>query len=103
MDQNAPPARDHGIAGMIALDVFLMLATAGLLVFAVLWQRSDGDFFGDEERQWPVLAPAFSADDLSAEPTKVWLTNGGTLANQRYSPLDADRHRQRRRTSRASG
>ena len=57
--------------------------------FAVLWQRSDGDLFGDDERQWPALAPAFSADDLSAEPTNVWLTNGGSLANQRYSPLDA--------------
>ena len=33
-------------------------------------------------------APAFSADDLTAEPEDAWLTNGGTLMNQRYSPLD---------------
>jgi quinohemoprotein ethanol dehydrogenase len=33
-------------------------------------------------------APAFSADDLTAEPTDRWITNGGTLSNQRYSPLD---------------
>ena len=33
-------------------------------------------------------APAFSADDLNAEPTERWITNGGSLANQRYSPLD---------------
>ena len=33
-------------------------------------------------------APAFSADDLSEEPKDGWLTNGGTLMNQRYSPLD---------------
>jgi quinohemoprotein ethanol dehydrogenase len=33
-------------------------------------------------------APAFSADDLSEEPKEAWLTNGGTLSNQRYSPLD---------------
>jgi quinohemoprotein ethanol dehydrogenase len=33
-------------------------------------------------------APAFSADDLTAEPTDHWITNGGTLSNQRYSPLD---------------
>jgi quinohemoprotein ethanol dehydrogenase len=32
--------------------------------------------------------PALSADDLTKEPTDVWLTNGGTLANQRFSPLD---------------
>jgi alcohol dehydrogenase (cytochrome c) len=34
-------------------------------------------------------APSFSAAQLSALPTTGWLTNGGTLANQRYSPLDA--------------
>ena len=33
-------------------------------------------------------APAFSADELTAEPKDAWLTNGGTLSNQRYSPLD---------------
>lgn len=33
-------------------------------------------------------APAFSADDLLEEPKDAWLTNGGTLMNQRYSPLD---------------
>jgi alcohol dehydrogenase (cytochrome c) len=33
-------------------------------------------------------APAFSAEELQEEPTEAWLTNGGTLRNQRYSPLD---------------
>ena len=33
-------------------------------------------------------APAFSADELLEEPKDAWLTNGGTLLNQRYSPLD---------------
>ena len=33
-------------------------------------------------------APAFSAEQLLEEPTEAWLTNGGTLMNQRYSPLD---------------
>jgi len=32
-------------------------------------------------------APAFSAAALSAPPTDGWFTNGGNLANQRYSPL----------------
>lgn len=32
-------------------------------------------------------APAFAARDLAALPTTGWLTNGGNLANQRYSPL----------------
>jgi quinohemoprotein ethanol dehydrogenase len=33
-------------------------------------------------------APAFSADDLAAMPTDSWITNGGSLSNERYSPLD---------------
>jgi quinohemoprotein ethanol dehydrogenase len=33
------------------------------------------------------LAPAFSAAELVAHPTTGWLTNGGNLFNQRYSPL----------------
>ena len=32
-------------------------------------------------------APAFSIDDLAADPTDNWITNGGSLSNQRYSPL----------------
>jgi alcohol dehydrogenase (cytochrome c) len=33
------------------------------------------------------LAPAFSAKELTALPVASWLTNGGNLLNQRYSPL----------------
>ena len=32
--------------------------------------------------------PAFSADDLTTLPEQNWITNGGTVFNQRYSPLD---------------
>lgn len=32
-------------------------------------------------------APAFKVKDLTTLPTNNWITNGGTLANQRYSPL----------------
>jgi alcohol dehydrogenase (cytochrome c) len=35
-----------------------------------------------------VTAPAFSGDDLTALPTDGWITNGGNVYNQRYSPLD---------------
>jgi quinohemoprotein ethanol dehydrogenase len=34
------------------------------------------------------VAPAFTAAQLSALPEENWLTNGGSLANQRYSPLN---------------
>src|SRR3954452_8015525 len=33
-------------------------------------------------------APAFSMNDLASLPTENWPTNGGSLANERYSPLD---------------
>jgi quinohemoprotein ethanol dehydrogenase len=33
-------------------------------------------------------APAFSTDDLNATAADDWITNGGSLANQRYSTLD---------------
>jgi alcohol dehydrogenase (cytochrome c) len=32
-------------------------------------------------------APAFSADELKALPTDGWITNGGNVFNQRFSPL----------------
>ncbi|MDX6560396.1 MAG: quinohemoprotein ethanol dehydrogenase [Gaiellales bacterium] len=32
-------------------------------------------------------APAFTMAQLAAEPTDDWITNGGSLMNQRYSPL----------------
>ena len=32
--------------------------------------------------------PKFSAKELAAPPTDGWITNGGSLSNQRYSPLD---------------
>jgi quinohemoprotein ethanol dehydrogenase len=35
-----------------------------------------------------VAAPAFTAEELVADPTENWITNGGSVMNQRYSPLD---------------
>jgi alcohol dehydrogenase (cytochrome c) len=32
-------------------------------------------------------APAFTKQQLTAPPTSAWITNGGTIFNQRYSPL----------------
>ncbi|MEO6340818.1 MAG: PQQ-binding-like beta-propeller repeat protein [Caulobacteraceae bacterium] len=34
-----------------------------------------------------AASPAFSAKDLTALPTGQWITNGGNIFNQRYSPL----------------
>jgi alcohol dehydrogenase (cytochrome c) len=37
----------------------------------------------------PKASPAFSAKQLTALPSDGWITNGGNIYNQRYSPLDA--------------
>ena len=37
-------------------------------------------------------APAFSIAELSSPQEDGWITNGGTLSNQRYSPLDQINH-----------
>jgi len=34
-----------------------------------------------------VVAPAFTAEQLLAPPGENWITNGGSIYNQRYSPL----------------
>ena len=46
---------------------------------------ADGD--GEKGELRVPLAPAFSARQLTALPEEGWITNGGTLFNQRYSPL----------------
>jgi alcohol dehydrogenase (cytochrome c) len=43
---------------------------------------------GTAYAQTIVPAPAFNAERLSTLPRDEWITNGGTIANQRYSPLD---------------
>jgi quinohemoprotein ethanol dehydrogenase len=48
--------------------------------------------FGAAKTGAPKVAPAFSAKQLMAFPTDGWLTNGGNLYNQRFSPLDQINH-----------
>ena len=33
-------------------------------------------------------SPAFTPEQLRADPVDAWVTNGGNSFNQRYSPLD---------------
>jgi alcohol dehydrogenase (cytochrome c) len=39
------------------------------------------------DRSKNVSAPAFTKETLNALPTTNWITNGGSLSNDRYSPL----------------
>jgi alcohol dehydrogenase (cytochrome c) len=79
---STPERRDSRLAAIVAAVALLVVATAGFLVYAASAYRAE------ERSGGPELAPAFSAEELAAEPTDAWLTNGGTLSNQRYSPLD---------------
>lgn len=67
-----------GAAVAIVAGALLLAAAAG-----AAWL-----FLIDDGQEWPATVPALSAEQLTDEPTDVWLTNGGTLFNQRYSPLD---------------
>jgi quinohemoprotein ethanol dehydrogenase len=41
----------------------------------------------DAQRPPPAAPPKFTAAQLTAPPTAGWITNGGNVYNQRYSPL----------------
>jgi len=63
-----------------------LITSAGLLVvIVVLAAGCGGDGGGGSDSS---VAPAFSPTELSSPPTTNWITNGGSVANQRYSPLD---------------
>jgi outer membrane protein assembly factor BamB len=73
------------IGGTVIAFVALILAVILTLAIGIgyLATRCGGGGSGGI-----TTAPAFSTDELAALPTENWITNGGSLANQRYSPLD---------------
>ena len=74
----APGGRLASWLAVVAGAILVLSAAAAVWLLAI---RDTGS-------SWPATVPALSADELTREPTDVWLTNGGTLANQRFSPLD---------------
>ncbi len=60
---------------------------SGVLVLA--WAVVATASLAAEQGPGPAIkpAPAFTARQLLAPPASGWITNGGTLFNQRYSPL----------------
>ena len=83
--------------GIWLLFVALLLP-AGFVGYAIGKDQADDETATQTEQSQQTdgaaaaagiqAAPAFSADELTEEPKEAWLTNGGTLMNQRYSPLD---------------
>jgi quinohemoprotein ethanol dehydrogenase len=61
-----------------------ILARAAALCVAVWLVVAGGAQAGPRDP-----ARDFSAANMIAPPTKAWLTNGGNVFNQRYSPLAA--------------
>jgi len=64
-----------------------VLAVASSGVAATLLAAANAQGAQPAVQAIPV-APAFTSKQLLAPPTNGWLTNGGTLYNQRFSPLD---------------
>jgi alcohol dehydrogenase (cytochrome c) len=75
------PGRERG--AVITARVVVVLFVLGLVAVLVGATRA-----GERAPVAIVPAPAFSIDELAALPTDNWITNGGSVANQRYSPLD---------------
>lgn len=69
----------------------LMLLAAGLLVVlvATLGGRAEAKTAAGSKIEAVTItkAPAFSAAELTAKPAGNWITVGGDLSSQRYSPL----------------
>ncbi|MEE8461952.1 MAG: PQQ-binding-like beta-propeller repeat protein, partial [Acidobacteriota bacterium] len=78
------------------ISLGLLLGFVSLVLFFLIPVASPPLLFGTPEAQQSDVAsgsrqispaPAFSAETLRALPTNGWLTNGGNLFNQRFSPL----------------
>jgi quinohemoprotein ethanol dehydrogenase len=80
-ESDATPAIMAG--GVLMVVIPLALVMIGLALGAA-WLATRGD-----DTSPSTTAPAFTADQLAADPTDNWITNGGSLSNQRYSPLDS--------------
>ncbi|MGH8149577.1 MAG: pyrroloquinoline quinone-dependent dehydrogenase, partial [Steroidobacteraceae bacterium] len=78
-------ARAHGVAA--ALLVAVALGLTGTPLRAQAPHTHPRTTFEPAHTLIP-LAPAFSAPQQTALPVNGWITNGGNLYNQRYSPLD---------------
>jgi quinohemoprotein ethanol dehydrogenase len=75
----ATPAIVTGGVIMVLLPIVALLLALGFGAYHLA--RGSG---GSK----PSTAPAFTTDELAQQPTDDWITNGGSLSNQRYSPLD---------------
>src|SRR3954451_3213293 len=89
-----PDRGDHDFAKGFWLVVGPVLAAVAIAVVVAVIVNSGGSStkggtasVAGREPTTIRSAPAFTLAQLSADPREAWVTNGGSLANQRYSPL----------------
>ena len=89
------PRRDEhersGIGWVIA-GVLLLAVAIGVVIGIVAWQQRGDDGDGDlgataAQLEVPAVSAAFTPAQLAQQPAGWWVTNGGSVWNQRYSPL----------------
>src|SRR5690606_32310579 len=78
--------RTHRTRLAVAVTYAAVAVVAGTVIVAGVARGQPPDTAASRT---PVIepAPAFNAERLGALPRDEWITNGGTLSNQRYSPL----------------
>ena len=98
------PSRRQPLLGEAAASAFLIVVVLALVFAGIFagWAVGHYTSVGQGTKTVTVVAgqtqaaapasispaPAFSISQLDALPTDNWITNGGSLANERYSPLD---------------
>jgi quinohemoprotein ethanol dehydrogenase len=84
-DKGESPATPAIIGGTVMAFAAVIIVLVITVAFGVAYLATRGG--GGSSSATIQSAPAFSTQDLAALPTDNWITNGGSLANQRYSPL----------------
>ncbi|MGH8260493.1 MAG: PQQ-binding-like beta-propeller repeat protein [Steroidobacteraceae bacterium] len=84
---HAPRSTGRPDAGSVSTAPRRTYAASALLVLGLLATCSCGIRHADADEALAKPIPAFTSAQLEAYPRDGWLTNGGNLSNQRYSPL----------------
>lgn len=84
--------RARGWTGRWATRLAFAMLVILVAAFVAACGGDDGDGDGGDGNEanleFPDTFPNFDAEYLTALPRENWITNGGTVANDRYSPLD---------------
>ena len=71
--------------GRNKLSITLLVLLGAIPGFRAVLAQSTA--IAEDQETIHAVSPAFSGEELAAWPTDAWITNGGNVYNQRYSPL----------------